>query len=362
MDQISGYYRILDLLVWLRSDSSELLRLFDQEYHIFKASPEPGEKVFSVTYRDSGALQEASLELNGTVSSLSGHPNPLALGLQMISAEIMRENRNFLIVHGGVVAGVDGAVVLAGPSGIGKTTLVLKLMEKGFLFLSDDVCPIHRQTHHVYPFPRIPAIDRGSPYMHLIDNWQAKRVTGGKVLLQSHSPLRLGTKSYPIRCVICMDHPQPNPWQVLGLEFKNGSGAGLLTKLGAIPDVSLKQVGKDHSVYEVAYPLGRGLNNRIGMLIKEYRDDLWNVFPVKTSHPDFSGKPRLHRITQDEAAFFLLNQTKHEYDFQTGSKPAFEKHIHQFVELMELLNGAACYHLSPGVLDDTTELVLGTIP
>jgi hypothetical protein len=66
-------------------------------------------------------------------------------------------------VHSGVVAQADRALMIVGPSGQGKSTLVTYLCERGWKFLSDELAPIDAGTRLVLPYPRTPArrIDPG---------------------------------------------------------------------------------------------------------------------------------------------------------------------------------------------------------
>lgn len=59
----------------------------------------------------------------------------------------------------------DGFVVLiAGPAGVGKSTLVVRLIERGWHLFGDDIVPLHPGTWHALPLPftpdiRMPAVD-----------------------------------------------------------------------------------------------------------------------------------------------------------------------------------------------------------
>jgi hypothetical protein len=68
-----------------------------------------------------------------------------------IALQLQRADLFFL--HAAVVALDDRAVVLAAPSGTGKSTLALALLEDGFDYLSDELAPIDVQRLSVHPFP-----------------------------------------------------------------------------------------------------------------------------------------------------------------------------------------------------------------
>jgi hypothetical protein len=68
-----------------------------------------------------------------------------------IALQLQRADLFFL--HAAVVALDDRAVVLSAPSGTGKSTLALALLENGFDYLSDELAPIDVQRLTVHPFP-----------------------------------------------------------------------------------------------------------------------------------------------------------------------------------------------------------------
>jgi len=58
------------------------------------------------------------------------------------------------LVHAGAVSWKDKGLIISAPCGFGKTTLIVELVRRGFLFLSDELAPIHRLSHLIEPFPR----------------------------------------------------------------------------------------------------------------------------------------------------------------------------------------------------------------
>lgn len=50
--------------------------------------------------------------------------------------------RGRLVLHGNAFALGDGCVVCVGPSGVGKSTLAARMMQRGHPIIADDVCPV----------------------------------------------------------------------------------------------------------------------------------------------------------------------------------------------------------------------------
>ncbi len=67
----------------------------------------------------------------------------------------------WFVLHAAALERDGRALLVAGPSGTGKTTLALGLSERGYRLLSDDFAPLHRETGLVHPFPRPLGIREG---------------------------------------------------------------------------------------------------------------------------------------------------------------------------------------------------------
>ena len=62
--------------------------------------------------------------------------------------------RGLFAIHAGAVAGPAGAVIVAGQSGQGKSTLVLGLARRGWALLSDELALLDPSHRLVHPYPR----------------------------------------------------------------------------------------------------------------------------------------------------------------------------------------------------------------
>ena len=115
-------------------------------------------------------------------------------------------------IHAGVVAFAGRALMLVGPAGQGKSTLVGELLEWGCDYLSDEVAPIDPVTDTVIPFPvspwkRIPTLDRvPAERLHEIPKVcvrlaptavSAGAVALGQILFLRHLPDASGTAQLP---------------------------------------------------------------------------------------------------------------------------------------------------------------------
>ncbi len=70
--------------------------------------------------------------------------------------QFIRSRPDLFWLHAGAVERDGGAVVISGPSGEGKSTLVTLLCESGWRFMSDDVAPLRMDVDEVLPYPLSP--------------------------------------------------------------------------------------------------------------------------------------------------------------------------------------------------------------
>lgn len=101
----------------------------------------------------------ARLLLNG--QEIGSRPNGGAL-LRPLYREVVRQFIHFhpklVWMHAACAATENGAVILPGSWGSGKTTLALELVKKSYVFLSDDIVPFDPENGTVIPFPATPQV------------------------------------------------------------------------------------------------------------------------------------------------------------------------------------------------------------
>lgn len=85
---------------------------------------------------------------------------PLERVFESIKQEVLLQfilaRQDLMWIHAGAVQAGEKALLFAGPSGNGKSTMVTALSERGWKFLSDDIAPIRMDANEVLPFPQTP--------------------------------------------------------------------------------------------------------------------------------------------------------------------------------------------------------------
>lgn len=139
--------------ITLRTDVSEMSDYLRRTFRAMLV-PRVSESVGSFhLYRIAGgyALQGPEpLEFTGGIEALFDHLKHEVL------FQFIRSRPDLLWLHSGAVERDGGAVLVSGPSGEGKSTLVTLLCERGWRFMSDDVAPISMDADEVLPYPQSP--------------------------------------------------------------------------------------------------------------------------------------------------------------------------------------------------------------
>ncbi len=74
--------------------------------------------------------------------------------------QFIRARTDLIWLHGAAAARGGEAIVLTGPRGRGKSTLVTGLWNRGWSYLTDDILPLDPRTQTLVPFPQMPAARR----------------------------------------------------------------------------------------------------------------------------------------------------------------------------------------------------------
>ena len=86
-----------------------------------------------------------------------------------MTADFAAADPQLIWLHAGAAAARDGAVVLlAGPAGAGKSTLVVRLLDRGWCLFGDDAVPVDVNRQAALPLPFTPDV-RTTPSADLDD-------------------------------------------------------------------------------------------------------------------------------------------------------------------------------------------------
>ena len=80
-----------------------------------------------------------------------------------VTAAFISEHPDLLWLHAGAAALDGAAILLPGPPGAGKSTLVVRLMERSWHLMADDVVPLDLDRRAALPLPFNPSVRPAGP-------------------------------------------------------------------------------------------------------------------------------------------------------------------------------------------------------
>jgi len=134
------------------SNSARVIADFDSMYAGFR-SEEGGAPDTTLLCNLSHGPNRCATFMAGDVTYRSMHPAILDNTVTVLRYLTTVHTRTHYFVHAGCVSRGGRAVVIAGHSGLGKTTLTTFLVSRGMAFMSDEHAAISRETGMVWPVP-----------------------------------------------------------------------------------------------------------------------------------------------------------------------------------------------------------------
>lgn len=356
------FYQILDVSLSLISDSQEFLTLFNRDYGWFETAQSNGGQELSILVRLHGNGKDLLVRIHEFSFTFEDHPAPACLAYQRVLAAIFEEVRDFMVLHAGVVAEDDRAFALAGPPGIGKSTLVVELLEKGFTLLSDDFCPIHLKTGLVYPFPRSLWISPNSGELDHLHAGPRENISirANKTFVPpAELACPVAVQPSQLHCIVCLTTVSKSDLYIqLEIELKIGEEDDFLSELRQLGGVAVSRVSPQAPYWRIQYPCKERITGTIRALLKKHKQNIWNVHQIECGSPDFNQEPQLTPISKHEAAFHLMRNLKQQIPSDVETTGALCSPSGLFIKLNELLQKTSCYTLSVGYLQTTRDLLI----
>jgi hypothetical protein len=159
----AGWYSVLDVPIMVASDVPEALERVDETYRAFrfKSTAPVVQLQLMRSAGDAGFL----VTDGASVRSWSVYEDALLDLLDRMVHAILEHllAQGKLVFHAGALEYCGGALILAGRSGQGKTTLTLGLLRRGLRLLSDELAVVDRATLDILPYRRSVHVRPGTP-------------------------------------------------------------------------------------------------------------------------------------------------------------------------------------------------------
>jgi hypothetical protein len=141
----------LDIAVCCRDDETRsLLRATHSGMAVSKGTSNP-----DVVYRVGRDLVSGGFVVSSDEGDLAASDIAEFLYTfdKALTVALQRRRRDLFFVHGAVVEYEGKAIIIAAPSGTGKSTTAFALIQEGFGYVSDELAPIDPHSAVVYAYP-----------------------------------------------------------------------------------------------------------------------------------------------------------------------------------------------------------------
>lgn len=360
--------RFYDLDVRLTCDDSAYLEMFLHTYHRFRAGESvasPAQTVEIAIYTTPrNAWGRPMLVVDDQAWPLADPHRLQAYVYELILFELAAHVRSHILIHAGALVCNGRALILAGDSQHGKTTLVLALLRRRFRFLSDELAALGRGDGLVHPFARRLRIRRGALELAgyrvpaAAPRWLDKLVLD----VEEIEPDALAAPA-PLADVIVLHDPaaraQPSlsPHQLaVMLDRVDADLLAAVHLFGGDSAVGVDQAG-EYPVLHITAAQPSTVLDELERLCRRHGILILDVRKRAESCPRFTGPARLEPISASAAVMHLLA------GFHGTHRSALLQHecrgqaTRLYLELAHLVTPARCHRLHTGPLEEMADQV-----
>ncbi len=285
----------------------------------------------------------------------------------LIFQEVMKMTGKHFIAHAGVAARGDTAVVVYAPSGFGKTTLITKLVSRGYDFLSDEYCPVHIDDHHIEPFPRRIGLKKTSPFYDKKNRRGVYLRHEDKIFYHVNDIVTcsIGQRCTAGKMIFLNDRMSAEPArrdrdETYNLLLLNDT-AGIESILHESAHIDVKK--KADELFFTRYVLGVSdkmhFSGILNKLYDRYADDIFCIGKVALEKPDFSEKPCIQPIKKSDAGIDILLQLLNRSRSCRVMSNFGHKLTGAYAAILNILRTVDCYEMKPGNLDAMVDMIEG---
>lgn len=357
-------FGILGTDVRLRTDSAQIRSFFRHAYRWFPPDDD-GETLEAVALLGSGVPSGPIALAGGRRMNLAGSPSPENQAFLFLLGAITDSVGGSLMLHGAAVSIGGAGVILAGPAFAGKSTLVVELMKRGALFMSDDAAPIDRKTGLLHSYPRAIGIRKSAGKER-----PAGSISGAAALELPHrwlvDPEALGARLPVPSCLPrFLFYLDPGGWAT----GRAGSEVRYEIALAAEPEGlrdELLRIGareieprpaRPFPLLSVTMPREGGTAAGLQDLQGRFRESILYLEEIRPPVPRPAGPPVLERVSVSSLLILIARDLLNRGEGSRLMKAHGGKAASLLFELGALLRGVNAYLVSAGSATDLAEAV-----
>lgn len=271
----------------------------------------------------------------------------------------------FFILHAGVVSKNGYGYIIYAPTGFGKTTLVMELVSRGYLFLSDEYCPVDISSFLIKPFPRKVGIKNSSPFKNSLNIQKSFYVSHGDKYYTDCSdmfPDCAGTDCRLKYLIMLTNDVLQDSDDEKSINYELvlfDDSRGIIEKISQYAGV--KVINKDQQRFFTKYifsmPCDKQVTGKIHAVLKLYGKYVFFIAPVKKKKTDFNNSPEIFKINKSQAAFELLTNLVNRAPESKFFEKCEGKTVKMLLKVGEFIKDVDCYKISTGKLDEMANLI-----
>lgn len=307
------HFRILDLDLTLSAPPA-ILEPISFAYRRFETA-EPGPDAVAI---ELASVSASFAEVDGRSVPLVESLDKTAQLYQIVLDALMDGIGSCAVLHAAaLLEPAGGVLLLAAPSGHGKSSLTLEMVRRGLRFLGDDYAPLDLGRRLVHPYPRAVGVtgdgakQLGEPFHSAALDAAGPKLMGKSLLDvgQLIGAERLVDRAAPLRRVVLLasglEGTPPPSRSLLRLACRAGDADDLDGVFRGTPGVAVLARQQDTQVcywrllldhlHRPTPALSRVLESERVLFVERFWD----------ARPDFAAVPAAARICRREAAEFL---------------------------------------------------------
>ena len=359
--------QVLSQILDVRADSPVVLHVLGFQFRHFVAPPGVGPASHRVVLQLAGP--SPALSVNRLRRELPRNSTGTRHALAMVFEAILDSLRGQLLFHAGVVSAGNRGMLICGPPGFGKTSLVLELADRGFGFLSDDYAPVALDSGWVSPFPRSLGIVaasriavrrlRGVPRSHRLlhdDKWlvDPEGIPG----------LRLGGPCRPEVVLLLgpcesLEASSAGRYEIAVSPDRVEELHQILSEASVRPQ--RRSAGSRGRVYRFSLPRGMNLAVRLQEWAYANRSSVYSLTRLFPRAGAFRPPLRVHPVSGKDGLIEVLSDLQNRRPASEGSGQPGGSPARLLMQSASLLGRASFYRFEGGDLASRAEAAAGIL-